>query len=187
MIAPTTADLPVDLPDWRVRAFGYAVAFLRVGFGLVFLTNGLAKVAGIPDLSILPGFLIDLDGAEGILRSNTSEHPVGAYKELIDNVVLENWDFFAVLLTASEIFIGLSLVLGAFASVGAMMGALFTIHINFSTLESDWRAGPWAWEGAVEWIPLGALAFMAAGRYWGLDRWIARRLPPSLRRWPVSG
>ncbi len=187
MISPSPADLPDALSFWRERAFGYAVAFLRIGFGLVFLTNGLAKVAGIPDLSILPGFLIDRDGAEGILRSNTSEHPVGVYKDVIDNVVLENWDLFAVLLTAAEIFIGLSLVLGAFASVGAIMGALFVLHINFSTLESDWRAGPWAWEGAVEWIPLGALAFMAAGRYWGLDRWVAARLPARIRRWPVSG
>ena len=48
--------------DRRATMFMYGIAALRILFGLVFLTNGLAKV-GI-DFPILPGFLIDFDGAK---------------------------------------------------------------------------------------------------------------------------
>ena len=176
-----TSPLPDDLAEWRTRAFGFAIAFLRVGFGLVFLTNGLAKLTGWDGIHPFPGFLIDYDGARNILQANTSSHPVGLYKDFIDNVVLAHYTPFGVALTGTELFIGLSLVTGAFASLGALIGAAFALNINFST----WDRNTWAWEAAVEWMPLLALAFLCAGRYYGVDKAIAQRLPARFRRWPV--
>ena len=177
--------IPSDLVGWRRGAFSWGIALLRIGFGLVFLTNGLAKV-GL-EIPILPGYLIDYDGARNILTSNVKDHPVGLYQDLIENLVLDHYTPFGVALTMTEIAIGLMLVTGAFSSVGALIGAAFTLHINFSTLEDSWTSGPWAWEGAVEWVPLIALALIGAGRYHGLDSWVSRRLPTMLRRWPLSG
>ena len=150
----------------------------------MFLTNGLAKVGF--DFPVLPGFLIDYDGAKNILANNVQDHPVGIYQDLIENVVLEHFTPFGIALTLTELFIGITLLTGAFASVGALIGAAATLHINFSTLQG-WHSGPWAWEEATLWAPLLMLALVGAGRYWGLDTWAGRKLPKILRRWPLTG
>jgi uncharacterized membrane protein YphA (DoxX/SURF4 family) len=162
----------------------FAIAFMRVGFGLVFLTHGIAKLTGWDGIHPFPGFLINAEGARGILSHDVQTHPIGLYKDLIDNVVLANYDtLFGPLLTLSELFVGLALVTGAFASAGALMGAGFALHLNFAV----WDRNVWAWEYAVEWIPLISLSLLASGRYWGLDGWVSRRLPRALNRWPLTG
>ncbi len=179
------ANAPVmsDSPAWRGQLVSYGIALLRVGFGLVFLTNGLAKATGWDGIHPFPGFLIDYDGAKGILAYDVQSHPVGPYKDFIDNVVLENYTFFGVLLTITEISIGLMLVTGAFANIGAIIGATFALHLNFA----NWDRNIWAWEYAVEWIPLIALVLIGSGRYLGLDEVSSKLLPPPLRRWPLTG
>lgn len=177
-----TAGLVSD-PPWRARLVSYGIALLRVGFGLVFLTNGIAKATGWDGIHPFPGFLIDYDGAKRILEFDVQTHPVGPYKDFIDNVVLDNYGLFGPLLTVTEIAIGLMLVTGAFANIAALIGALFALHLNFA----NWDRNIWAWEYAVEWIPLIALLLIGSGRYYGLDAASARFLPPPLRRWPFTG
>ncbi len=173
--------LPAE--PWRARLVAYGIALLRIGFGLVFLTNGLAKATGWDGIHPFPGFLIDYDSAKNILAFDVQTHPVGIYKDFIDNVVLDNYGLFGPLLTVTEIAIGLMLVTGAFANIGALIGALFALHLNFA----NWDRNVWAWEYAVEWIPLIALLLIGSGRYFGLDAAAARFLPPPLRRWPFTG
>ncbi len=172
-----------NAPAWRAQLVSYGIAFLRVGFGLVFLTNGIAKVTGWDGIHPFPGFLIDYDGSKGILASDVQTHPVKVYKDFIDNVVLEHYTLFGVLLTMTEISIGVMLVTGAFANIGAMIGAMSVLHLNFA----NWDRNIWAWEYAVEWIPLIALVLIGSGRYLGLDEAAAKLLPPALRRWPLTG
>lgn len=172
-----------DAPAWRGQLVAFGVALMRIGFGLVFLTNGIAKVTGWDGIHPFPGFLINFDGAKGILAFDVQTHPIGPYKDFIDNVVLENFTFFGVLLTITEISIGLMLVTGAFANIGAMIGALSILHLNFA----NWDRNIWAWEYAVEWIPLIALVLIGSGRYLGLDEASSKLLPPPLRRWPLTG
>lgn len=161
------------------RMFRLGLTIIRVGFGLVFLTNGVAKLPGQWDgIHPFPGFLITRDGARGILAADTQTHPVAAYKRIIDDVVLPNWDFFASLLTVTELLVGVLLILGLFTPIAALIGAGFTLHLNFAV----WDRNFWAWEYAVEWMPLIGLALMRAGRFWGMDRRLARRFP----RWPVT-
>jgi uncharacterized membrane protein YphA (DoxX/SURF4 family) len=177
------SDASIQQPPWRERLVAPGIAILRVGFGLVFLSNGLAKATGWDGVHPFPGFLIDYDGAKGILQHDVQSHPVGPYKNFIDGVVLENYALFGVLLTVTEIFIGLTLVTGAFANLGALIGATFALHLNFA----NWDRDIWMWEYAVEWIPLIALALIGSGSYLGLDGRAARLLPPSFRRWPLVG
>jgi len=159
--------------------FRLGIAIIRVGFGLVFLTNGIAKLPGQWDgIHPFPGFLITRDGARGILAADTETHPVGIYKRLIDDVVLANWGVFGSLLTITELTVGVLLILGLFTPIAALTGAAFAMHLNFAV----WDRNVWAWEYAVEWLPLLGLALMRAGRFWGLDARFARRLP----RWPVT-
>jgi uncharacterized membrane protein YphA (DoxX/SURF4 family) len=162
------------------RLFTLGVFILRVGFGLVFLTNGLAKVRGV-DNHIPPfrGFLIDFNGARSILQSDTSGHPAGLYKRIIDDVVLANFGAFGALLTVTELLIGICLILGVVTPIAALVAAAFALHLNFANIHRDDK---WLWEYAIEWLPLLSLALMRAGRFWGVDARLARRIP----QWPIT-
>jgi uncharacterized membrane protein YphA (DoxX/SURF4 family) len=167
-------------PAWQTRLFFLGMAGTRVGVGLVFLTNGFAKLGGQQNtIPPFEGFLITRDGARNILASDTGGHPVAIYKDFVDDVVLANWGFWGPLLTAAELFMGICLVLGIVTPIAALMAAGFALHLNFANIH---RTDKWLWEYAVEWIPLLGLAFMRAGRYWGLDAVLARRFP----RWPIT-
>lgn len=168
---------------WRAGLVSCGVAFLRVGFGMVFLTNGLAKATGWDGVYPFPGFLIDYDGAKRIIEFAVQTHPVGVYKDVIDNVVLANYPLFGVMLTITEISVGVALVTGAFANIAALIGAAFMLQLNFA----NWDRHIWAWEYAVEWMPLLALVLIGSGRHFGLDEASARLLPRALRRWPFTG
>ena len=185
----TSPAVPSDLPAWQQSAFRLAMFVFRLGFGLLFLANGLAKLPGLKNINYIPfpGFLITYDGARNSLTADTSSHPIGLYKDIVDNVILAHYAPFGVGLDATEIGIGLMLVFGVSASLGAFVGFLSLFHIWFANWGRYGDRSLWAWEGPVEWIPLLALAFLASGRYYGLDAWVAARLPSRLRRWPFTG
>ena len=161
------------------KRFGWGMLALRITFALVFLLNGIAKLPGHWDgIHPFPGFLITWDGARNILEHNVQTHPIAPYKWLIDNVVLEYYTVFGILVAVTELAIGVMLLFGVFTPVAALTGAAFVLHINFST----WDRDVWMFEGMVEWGPLLALALMRGGRYNGLDRRLAARYP----QWPLT-
>jgi uncharacterized membrane protein YphA (DoxX/SURF4 family) len=149
-----------------------AIAVLRVFFGVVFLSNGLAKF--VPGIAHLPGgyYLIDSQGARSIIQHNAAHHPVALYHDLVFNVFVPNWAVFGPLVGLAETTAGLLLLLGLASSLGALLAALLSLHIQFSDAN-----GPWLYEYAVEWVPLICLVFLGAGRRWGLDGRIARTSP----------
>jgi uncharacterized membrane protein YphA (DoxX/SURF4 family) len=153
-------------PRWASRPGpeGRPIAIVRIFFGLVFLTNGLAKL--IPGIAHLPGgyFLIDSDGARSIIQHNAKQHPVGLYHDLVFQVFVPNWSLFGPLVGLTEIGAGLLLVIGLASRLGALLAAGLSLHIQFSDAN-----GPWLYEYAVEWVPLLCLAFMRAGWTWGVD------------------
>lgn len=162
------------------RMFALGMTIIRVGFGLVFLTNGIAKLPGMSNkLPPFKGFNIDYNGARSILASDTTGHPVGLYKTLVDDLLLANWGFFGPFVTATELFIGIALILGVITPIAALMAFGFEIHLQFANIH---REDKWLWEYAVSWMPLLGLALMRAGRYWGVDAVLSRRFP----RWPIT-
>lgn len=178
-----------DLPSWQLRAFPVAVLILRVTFGFLFLTNGIAKLPGLDSVNYIPfpGFLISYDGARNSLDSDTRDHPIPLYRDVIEKVVLDHYTPFGVGLVLTELAMGVMLISGAFASLGALIafGSLF--HLWFANLGHYQDRQLWAWEGPIEWLPLLALLFLASGRFYGLDRKVAAWLPAPLRRWPLTG
>jgi uncharacterized membrane protein YphA (DoxX/SURF4 family) len=182
MASPRVSSHPAGragLQGPRGAGFHLGLTIIRVGFGLVFLTNGVAKLPGQWDgIHPFPGFLITRDGARGILAHDVQTHPVGPYKDFIDNVILANWEIFGALLAVFEILIGLLLVIGLLTPLAALAGAAFALHLNFA----NWDRDIWMWEYPVEWLPLLGLALMRAGRSWGLDARLRRRLPA----WPFT-
>jgi uncharacterized membrane protein YphA (DoxX/SURF4 family) len=151
-----------------------AIAVMRIFFGVVFFTNGLAKF--VPGIAHLPGgyFLIDSQGARSIIEHNAAHHPVALYHDLIFKVFVPNWSIFGPLVGLSEMTAGLLLILGLASALAALLAAMLSLHIQFSD-----ATGPWLYEYAVEWVPLLCLVFMQSGTVWGLDGVVAR----SNRRW----
>jgi uncharacterized membrane protein YphA (DoxX/SURF4 family) len=151
-----------------------AVAVMRIFYGVVFLTNGLAKL--VPGISHLPGgyYLIDSETARSIIQHNARSHPVAIYHDLVFNVFVPNWNVFGPLVGVTETVAGLLLLLGLFTWAGALLAAALSLHIQFSD-----ATGPWLYEYAVEWVPLLCLAFAGAGRTFGLDGLRRRRAAAS--------
>lgn len=178
-----------DLPAWQLRAFPLAMLILRVTFGLLFLSNGIAKLPGLAGVDYVPfpGFLISYDGARNSLDSDTRDHPVGIYRDVVENVILDHYTPFGVGLVITELAMGVMLISGAFASLGALIGFGSLFHLWFANWGHYHDRQLWAWEGPVEWLPLLALMFLASGRFYGLDRKVSTRLPAVLRRWPLTG
>jgi uncharacterized membrane protein YphA (DoxX/SURF4 family) len=89
---------------------------------------------------------------------------VAFYHHLVFDVFVPNWNVFGPLTGLAEMTAGLLLILGLASSLGALLAALLSLHIQFSD-----ATGPWLYEYAVEWVPLLCLVFMRSGRVWGLD------------------
>src|SRR5205807_2994518 len=109
-----------------------AVAVMRMLFGLVYLTNGLAKL--VPGIAHLPGgyYLIDGQAAKSILQHNAAHHPVALYHDLVFNVLVPNWTVMGPLVGVTETTAGLLLLLGLGSALGALLAALLALHIQFS-------------------------------------------------------
>jgi uncharacterized membrane protein YphA (DoxX/SURF4 family) len=164
--------------------FGRAMAALRVYFGLVYLHNGIAKllpaVDGLwPDSPL--GFVIQATGdrsAQSILQFEvvTQPHPVGPYRDLVENVVLPNFGVFVAGIGVLETVVGLLLILGLMTPLAAILAAGMALHLQFATLWND----KWLYEYSLEWLPLLCLAAFRAGRWHGLDE----RFAQTRARWP---
>jgi uncharacterized membrane protein YphA (DoxX/SURF4 family) len=149
-----------------------AIAVLRIFWGFVYFSNGLAKL--VPGIAHPPGgFLIDSAGAKAIIEHNARNHPVAPYRDLVFNLFVPNWNVFGPLTGVLETLAGALLILGLASWVGALLAAALSLHVQFS----DVFNGPWLFEYAVEWFSLLCLAFMRPGRRWGLDGAIASRNP----------
>jgi uncharacterized membrane protein YphA (DoxX/SURF4 family) len=159
-------------------ALGRGLAALRIFFGLILLSNGLAKLLAFREVEIGPyrSFLIDRSEARAILDFETNRRggdgtDVPGLKALVNDVILPSYDVLQWLVTCVELGTGLALVVGL-ASRGAALIALGQqLFLQLVYLSS----GRWMFEQPHEWVPLLILTLVPAGRTWGLDVRFARR------------
>jgi len=150
------------------------VAMLRVFIGVVWFSNGLAKVVGVSQVRV-PGFafsVIDQSSARSILHAATRSSRVPVMSAFYRGVVLANWPVFAVLLTAAEVSIGIGLILGLATRLAALGGLVLITPIWVMLLP----AGTYLWEYPADLVPLLLLALTAGGRTAGLDRTLSQRV-----------
>ena len=166
---------------------GRGLAAFRVFFGLILLSNGLAKLLDFRTVEIGPyrSFLIDRAEALQILdfevnRRGGDGTDVPILKDLVNEVMLPSWDVLQWLVTALEVGAGVALVIGL-ATRGA---ALLALGQQFFLQLVYLSSGRWMWEQPHEWVPLLILALVPAGRVWGLDRRLAPRGLGRFDRWP---
>ena len=184
--SPTTTTSATAVPLANPVLLGRGLAILRIFVGLIFFANGLSKVTGETRIEIGPyrGNLINRDGARNILdfevnRRDERGTQVPGLKELVNDVILPNWDVFQWLVTAVEVGVGALLLVGLATRGAALVGFGFQLFLALVYLSSN----RWAFEQPHEYVPLAILAAVPAGRYWGLDGWLVR-IRPVLRRWP---
>ena len=166
-------------PAVDIGQLARGLAVLRILTGTIWLTNGLAKLFDIQRVEIGPyvANLINRDVARFILDqevNHNTQHRLPLVGWIANDLVLPNWELFSWLLTAVEITAGLLLVLGLASRLGALI-ALGPATSLFFVYFSNNR---WMFEQPHEVVPLIILALIPSGRWWGLDRRLART------RWP---
>jgi uncharacterized membrane protein YphA (DoxX/SURF4 family) len=164
--------------------FGRGLAALRIFFGLILFSNGLAKLTGFTRIDVGPysANLIGRDGARFILDFEVNKRNGGTdvplLPTLVNDVVLANWGFFQWVVTFVELGVGGLLILGLATRGAALVGLGQQLFLALVYLSSD----RWAFEQPHEYVPLIILSLVPAGRVWGLDRLVVRARPPG--RWP---
>jgi thiosulfate dehydrogenase [quinone] large subunit len=140
-----------------------ALVVVRTFLGIVYLSNGLAKLFGLHDVTIglWHTFLINRDDALNIQTGNTSSSP-GLIHDF-GNIVIANWGAFQWLLTLGELAVGLGLLLGVLGRLTAIGGFL----LAFSTFIFTLGAGTWTFDYLFE--PALFVALAIAPPLPGLD------------------
>lgn len=187
----STSDLkepssPTTEPLANPASLGRGLASLRIFVGVIFFTNGLAKLTGERNfvLGWYRGFLIVRNEARNILQFEVNERGetgtmVPYLKEVVNDVILPNWGVFQWVVTYTEVGVGLLLILGLLSRGAALVGLLFQLFLALVYASSN----RWMFEQPHEYVPLFILAIVPAGRYWGIDRLLLRDRP-AMRRWP---
>jgi uncharacterized membrane protein YphA (DoxX/SURF4 family) len=140
-----------------------ALMLLRVYLGVIFL------VAAVPKLRqdftpSLTGFVQQV----GLQRG----HPF--YQPFLEQMVLPNASVFAALVTWSELFVGVTLILGLTTRFSAAVALVLAVNYMFA--KGAWFWNPSSSDAAFAAIAL-ALLIGAAGRTLGVDAFLARRWP----------
>jgi uncharacterized membrane protein YphA (DoxX/SURF4 family) len=178
----TLAPAPAD-----AAALARALAAIRIFFGLILFSNGLAKLFTFREVALGPykGTLIDRAEARSILEFEINRRggdgtDLPLLKSIVNDVILDNWGLFQWVTTAVELGAGVALIVGI-ATRGAALVALgqqlFLQLVYFSSAR-------FMWEQPHEWVPLVILALVPSGRVWGLDARLLHRGARRFDRWP---
>lgn len=170
-----TAPTPIDMSHpsrW--------LAVLRILVGLWFLKALTTKL----DFVLLGGFF-PFVGVEprwiemmpNILAKQIADNPILWYKSFLENTVVPNSVLFAQLTAWGEVLVGLSLVTGCFAGLGALGGLWLSLNYGLASAHLSSASLGFHYMLVITMITL----FLArSGRAWGLDAWIAWRWPGTL-------
>jgi thiosulfate dehydrogenase [quinone] large subunit len=144
----------------RYRA---ALLVVRTFLGIVYFSNGLAKLFGFHDVNLVvwKTFLINRDDALNIQTGNTSSSP--ALLHDIGTLIISNWGVFQWLLTLGELAVGIGLLLGILGRLTAIAGFLLAFSAFIFTL----GAGTWTFDYLFE--PVLFVALLIADPLPGLD------------------
>ncbi len=149
-----------------------ALLVLRTFLGIVFFTNGLAKVFGFHTVTIGPwkSVLLNRGDALGIQSGNSASAP--GFLHDLGMLVVTYWDVFQWLLTFAELAIGVGLILGLLTWIALVGGLLLTLA-NFAF---SLGAEVWAFDYLFE--PVLFSVLLIAPALPGIDS----RLPWARRR-----
>src|SRR5215467_3472585 len=159
------------------------LAVLRIVVGAWFLKAVWTKLTVefawgvVPYLAVSPRFI-------GFQPKRVAEfangNPVEWYKQFLEDTVLPNARLFANLQGYGEVVVGIGLVLGFCVGLTALIGLFLALNYGLAT---QWMS--FGQQGFHVLLVPSMLIFLGAraGRVWGLDGRVLRKVSPSGRRW----
>ena len=151
------------------------IALLRVMVGCWFLKAlwtklDLVLLGGVfPVLAVEPRWI---EVMPKIAARQAAENPILWYKTFVEGTVIPHAALFASLVAWGETLVGISLILGLGAGLGALGGLFLSLNYGIAT----WHVSP-ASQGFHYMLVVAMLVLFLArsGRAWGLDARLAQR------------
>lgn len=144
----------------------YVLAVLRISYGILWLQQTLWKIP--PDFGMTSGGGLYYWTKEMVKYSLLPPH-----RFFVEHIVLPHFILFAWLTLLTELFIGISHVLGVAGRLGALAALAMSTNLLIGLAR---HPGEWPWSYIM--LSGFALLFLSAhpGRILGLDGWLSRRL-----------
>lgn len=160
--------------QFRASAPLWPLVMLRLLGGWVFLKAGWGKVQRGADF---------IPGMEGFITRNLEAgNPYGFFRPILESVVMKAPALFAYMVAWGELFLGIALLLGVLTRLSSYLGAfmvaafLFTKGHSLTLLSHNNYDTIWM-------LILLTLGLCAAGRTFGLDRYLLARKGESRWLW----
>ncbi len=154
--------------DWTSPLSPYALAILRIAYGILWLQQAMWKVP--PDFGLARG-----DGLYYWTKQMAQYSSLAPHRFFVESVVLPHFLLFAWLTLLTELFIACSHLLGLASRLGALAAIAQSTNLLIG-LGRDPKEWAWSYLMLVGY----GLLFLTThpGRVFGVDRWLARRLKP---------
>jgi thiosulfate dehydrogenase [quinone] large subunit len=98
---------------------------------------------------------------------------VNVYRDFLVNVMIPNWTLFGWMTLITEMFIGISLLLGLFTRLGSLVAIGMAANITIGILNVPHE---WGWTYTMLIMLPALFLFTDAGRSFGVDAFLAPRL-----------
>jgi len=156
--------------DWTTDLSPYALAILRISYGILWLQQAMWKVP--PDFGMAHG-----NGLYYWTKEMAKYSFLAPHKFFVESVVLPHFLIFAWVTLLTELFIGFSHLLGVLNRLGALAALAMSTNLLIG-LGRD--PAEWYWSYLML-VGFAAL-FLSThpGRVFGLDGWLSRYLNASV-------
>src|SRR5712691_4395120 len=98
---------------------------------------------------------------------------VPAYKSFLVNVLIPNWTFFGYMTLVTETFIAVTLILGLFTRLGALVALGMAVNITLGILSVPHE---WGWTYTMLIMFAAVFLLTGPGRSFGVDAFLGPRL-----------
>ena len=153
----------------RPRPAGWwALGLVRIVIGYLWFQQTLWK---LPPTFGAPAGLLGW-------MTHEAQHPwIPLYGSFVQHVAIPHFHLFGWLTWGIETALAVSLIVGLFSRLGALVGALWALNLTIGL----WAVpGEWYWTYVMLFLLNALFAATAAGRSIGLDGLLRRRVRPSL-------
>ena len=163
------------------------IALLRVMVGYWFIRALWAKLDLVLLGGIIPALVVEprwIEVMPKIAARQAAENPILWYKSFVEGTAIPHAVLFANLTAWGEVLVGVSLVLGLGAGLGALGGLFLSLNYGIATWHVALASQGFHYMLVVAMVVL----FLArSGRAWGLDARLSRRWPGAwFTRWPFA-